>query len=77
MTPRERKAMAEQITASPLYAVTMEALERAAMERAVYAPLTDHDTRAAALAEVRAIRSFRSNLEAALRDNAAMESAVA
>jgi len=77
MTPSERKAAAEQITASPLYTEIMEQLEANAIDRGVWAPITDNDMRQAAMAEVRAIRAFRQNLEALLRDTPAAKGAPA
>ena len=69
MRPEDRKALAEQILSNPLTALVLADLERDAVERGVYAPMTDHEARAAAMAEVRAIRAFRQNLEASLQDN--------
>jgi hypothetical protein len=68
MTPDERRSLAEQITTNPLFHETLSVLETAAIDRGVYAPMTDDDTRAAAMAEIRAIRAFRQHLEAALQD---------
>ena len=77
MTPSERRAAAQQITASPLYTEIMAQLEADAIDRGVYAPITDNDMRQAAMAEVRAIRAFRQNLEALLQDTPAAKGAPA
>lgn len=68
MRPDERKALAQQIVSNPLTDIILDAIERDAIERGVFAPMTDDEARAAAMAEVRAIRAFRQNLAAALRD---------
>jgi hypothetical protein len=44
------------------------ALEQTAMSRAIHAPLTDDETRAAACAEVRAIRGVKINLAETIND---------
>jgi hypothetical protein len=64
MSPdREREALeAEQILNNTFLASLLKELESDAIERAISAPLTDHDFRAAALGEVRAIRSLTSKL---------------
>jgi len=77
MTPQERRSFAEIIVTNPLYAETMAELEASAFNRGVYAAATDNETRAAAMAEVRAIRAFRSNLEALLLDNGVTKGAPA
>jgi hypothetical protein len=68
LTPQDRKALAEQILSNPLVPVILAEIERDAVERGVFAPMTDHEARSAAMAEVRAIRAFRQHLEASLRD---------
>jgi hypothetical protein len=77
MTPKERAALAESIISNPLFTLVIEDMEREAIDRCVYAPMTDHDMRAAAAAEVRAIRTFRETLTASLRDNSARKVATA
>jgi hypothetical protein len=77
MTPEDRKALAEQIQSNPLTAVILDAIEKDAVERGIYAPATDHEARAAAMAEVRAIRAFRHHLDAMLRDTAPRKGAPA
>jgi len=64
----ERRSLAEQILTNPLFPLVMNRLEQDAVERGVDAAMTDNEMRAAAMAEVRAIRAFRSNLAAMLRD---------
>lgn len=70
MTPQERRALAEQMVTNPLYEETLARLEADAIETGVNAPMTDHEARSAAMAEVRAIRAFRSHLAALLQDTA-------
>lgn len=77
MTPQERAGLARSILDNPLFADVLDALERSAIDRCINAPHTDHETRAAFAAEARAIRAFRANLEAALRDNQPRKSAPA
>lgn len=77
MTPNERRSLAEQITTNPLYDETLSMLEAAAINRGVYAALTDDETRAAAMAEIRAIRAFREHLAAALQDTSPRKGAPA
>jgi len=69
VTDEDRRALAEQILNNALMAEIMGKLEKEAVDRCVYAPMADHEARQAAAAEVRAIRSFRQNCEAALRNN--------
>ena len=68
MSQHERKSLAEQMLANPLFPVLMDDLERDAIDRGVNAAITDDETRAAAMAEARAIRAFRSNLATLVRD---------
>lgn len=68
MTDEDRKALAEQILTNPLVEIIISEIERAAMEKGVFAHSNDHETRASAMAEVRAARAFRNALEAALQD---------
>lgn len=68
MTPNERSNLAKSILDNPLTDEILGELERAAIDRCVYAGMTDHDMRAAAAAEVRAIRAFRHTLKASLQD---------
>lgn len=77
MRSEDRKALAEQILSNPLTDLVLSEIERDAVERGVSAPMTDHEARAAAMAEVRAIRAFRSHLTAALRDTATRKGAPA
>jgi hypothetical protein len=69
MNAKDRASLAEQILTNPLLEVVLNELERDATERGIYAQMNDHETRQSAMAEVRAIRAFRSNLSASLRDN--------
>lgn len=65
MTPDERKALAESLTANPLYDEILAKIEHDAIESLVYAKT--EDDRIAAQWRVRAARQFRSDCEAALR----------
>jgi hypothetical protein len=76
MTPNERAALAQSILDNPLTETILGDLERAAIDRCVYAEMTDHDMRAAAAAEVRAIRAFRHTLRQALQDTSPRKSAL-
>jgi hypothetical protein len=69
MNAKDRASLAEQIISNPLLEVVLNELEHDAIERGIYAQPNDHETRASAMAETRAIRAFRSNLAASLRDN--------
>lgn len=65
----ERDALdAEQLLGNELLMRVLAQIERDAMETAVSAPLTDHELRASALAEVRAVRSFGSRLHGIIAD---------
>ena len=63
MTPDERRSLAEQISANPLFNEIMAGMERSAIERLIYA---DDETRHTAQLRVQAIRHFRADLGAAL-----------
>lgn len=62
MTPNERAELARQILDNPLFSVVLGDIERAAIETGINAPALADDVRAAAMAEVRAIRGFRAKL---------------
>lgn len=66
MTREERKHLAEQLKANPLWDILMAEIETDAIERMISAS-TDLD-RMEAQAFVRAARAFRANCEAALRN---------
>jgi hypothetical protein len=63
MHPDERTAAARALLDNPLSERLMDELEAAAINGCVNARLTDHETRAAFAAEVRAIRNFRGKLK--------------
>ena len=63
MTPKERKSLAEQITANPLFTAILDDMERGAIEALIYAP---DETRLTRQLTVQAIRQFRSDLTEAL-----------
>jgi hypothetical protein len=67
MTPAERASLAEQLLTNPLFAATFGKLEKDATERMIYAK--DDRERQDCAFRVQAIRSFRSDCEAALRSN--------
>ncbi len=75
MTPRERKALAEQITANPLFTAILGDMETNAIEAMIHAK--DDETRFRASLRVREIRSFRQDCEAALRNTPPKKGAVA
>lgn len=64
MTPQERKSLAEQITANPLFTAILDDMERGAIEALIYA--TDETQRHERQLRVQAIRQFRSDLAEAL-----------
>ena len=66
MTPQERKALAEQILTNQLFNAVMGDLESNAIEAMIYAK--DDETRARLAMRVQAIRSFRADCEASLRN---------
>lgn len=68
---------ARELLNNPLLADTLARLERDAINRAVNAPLTDNLAHQAALAEVRAARTFRQHLEALARDKQVTKAAPA
>ena len=68
MSEQEREHHAREILNNPLFAALMTKMEQEAINRAVNAPLTDNQAQQAALAEVRAVRSFRQNCEFILRN---------
>lgn len=66
MTPDERKSLAEQLKANPLYDELLSHLEKDAIEALVWA--TTDDDRISAQWRVRAARTFREDCEAFLRN---------
>lgn len=64
MTPQERKSLAEQITANPLFTAILDDMERGAIERLIHAD-TDQSRHECQL-RVQAVRAFRSDLTEAL-----------
>ena len=63
-------AEAEYLLRSELLNETLAGMERDALERAVNAPSADDEMRRIACETVRAIRQFRTELEAQLRTQA-------
>lgn len=68
MTPDERRSLAEQISANPLFNEILADMERSAIERLIYAD--DEETRLTAQLRTQAIRHFRADLGAALSTRA-------
>lgn len=64
MDKRERKALAEQLTANPLLEIVLGEIEASAVEQLIYS--TDEIQRLECQMRVRAVRSFRSDLADAL-----------
>ena len=62
MTPEERKALAEQLNANPLLEGILNDMENSAIEVLIH---EEHDRQGAQM-RVRAVRTFRSDLAAAL-----------
>lgn len=64
MTPQERKHLAEQITANPLFTAIMDEMENGAIEALINAQTDEH--RLTRQLRVQAIREFRTDLGACL-----------
>ena len=63
MTPAERKSLAEQITANPLFNELLGEIEQGAIEALIYA---NEEHRLEAQLRVQAIRTLRADLTEAL-----------
>lgn len=77
MDREERQHYAREILSNPLFAELCESLEKDAVNRCVAANYSDHEARVTAAADIRAIRTFRQNCEAILRNNPVMKAAPA
>jgi hypothetical protein len=77
MDIEQRKARARDLLSNPLFQEIMDKMESDAINLGVNAPFTDHEGRQAAMAEVRAVRSFRRNCESILRNNSVPKAAPA
>ena len=75
MTPKERQSLAEQLMGNPLWAVLMEQMEARAIER-LLAANTDL-SRLECQLRVHAVRTFRQDCEAFLRNTQPQKGAVA
>lgn len=75
MIPSERAALAEQLMANPLWAVLMAEQESIAIERLIAA--STEQARLECQLRVQAVRSFRQDCEAALRNTPPQKGAVA
>ena len=64
MTPTERRHLAEQITANPLFRIILDEMESGAIEALVNAQ--DNEQRHTRQMKVQAIRAFRADLDACL-----------
>ncbi len=60
MTPAERKSLAEQITANPLFKAILDEMETGAIEALINAQ--DNEQRHTRQLRVQAIREFRADL---------------
>lgn len=60
MTPAERKSLAEQITANPLFRAILEEMETGAIEALINAQ--DNEQRLHRQLKVQAVREFRADL---------------
>lgn len=65
----ERRNFAQQLLDNPLFHTIFDELEKGAVDRGIGAAFTDHETRAVAMLEVRAIRNFRSNCQSMIDNN--------
>lgn len=77
MDREERQHHARELLANPLFAELCARLEADAVNRCVAANYADHEARVTAAADIRAIRNFRQNCEAILRNNPVSKSAPA
>ena len=77
MDKEERQYLAREILNNPLFTELCERIEKDAVDRCVAANYADHEARLTAAADIRAIRTFRQNCEAILRNNPVMKAAPA
>lgn len=68
-----RAEAARDILSISLFGELMDELEAASVNAAVHAQPTDHEARQAHLAQVRAIRDFRSRVEVISREDQATD----
>ena len=71
MRADERAHFAKTVLENPVFLEAFTKLESNAVNRAVAAKPDEHDLRVTALAEVRALRAFRSHCEAIARNTEA------
>ena len=64
MTPEDRARAAQTVLEIPFFLALWDDLERAATNQCINAHMNDDETRRNSAAEVRAIRTVRSRLEA-------------
>ena len=77
MTREERQYHAQELIRNPLFAELCDKLEQDAVNRCVAAKYDDHQARVMAASDIRALRTFRQNCEAAARNNPAQKTAPA
>lgn len=64
MTDAEKVAQARSLLDTPIFNLLMDEMEMAAINSCIFAGPKDDETRAAYAAEARAIKNFRSKLNA-------------
>lgn len=67
VTPEERRTLAEQLDANPLWHEILENMERQAVEGLIYA--STEQSRVEAQWRVQSVRTFRTDCQAALDNN--------
>lgn len=72
MRPEEKVAWARAMLDNPLFTELMDEMEKTAVDQCVNAKPTDHETRAAMAAEVRAIRKFRQKITGLIEEASAV-----
>lgn len=77
MDKEERQFHARELLNNPLFTELCAKLELEAVNRCVAANYADHEARLTAAADIRAIRTFRQNCEAILRNNPVTKAAPA
>lgn len=67
MTDEQTRARALEMTQNPIFSTILDDMERVEVDRMVHSSTTD-EQRAAAAAEVRAVREFRAKITALASD---------
>lgn len=73
MNAQEKANAARMLIEHPLITELFEELEKSAVDVAMYAAPTDHETRAAKLTEARAIRALRQQLSTLVSEGEAKQ----